>query len=312
MRGEIRNVVKISVLVFVILCTITISHLPIQGDVRIIMKGDILPRVYPEECKRFKWDENTQWTTCLRKNQYITDIIEETGIWEKDHIRIITEALKLYPKAAYLDIGCNVGPHVCLAATLTNRVFAVDPSKHNLAYIRQSLWLDGTENNVTLIHNVVSDKREELFPYTQDPHNQAWTVFLKKEEINGRKVDEPLMSVTLDQILDIIPVETIILKLDVEGSECKVLTNYLHKEKKDKFIPFIIMEWSHLQRNLIESLCPDLNRLIQGFVFSGYSPKIVQFNSSSLLPIKLSDLRRGEGRIPAENVLWVHKDTDNV
>jgi len=315
MRGKLRDIFKISILVFVILCTITISRFPLRGDVGIIFKDDSLPRVFPEECKRFgseRKGKTVYWTTCFRKNQFITDVVQEVGIWERDHVRIIAEALRIYPEAAYLDVGCNVGPHVCMAATITNKVYAVDPSRNNLAYIRQAVWLDGTENNVTLIHNVVSDKREELFPFTQDVHNQAWTVFLKEEEINGREVDEPLMSVTLQQILDIIPDQTIILKIDVEGAECKVLNEFLHKEKKDKFIPFIILEWSQLQRNQVKSLCPDLDYFIQGFVSSGYLPKEVHTNSSKLHPIELSDLRRDGNIVKAENVLWVHKDTQKI
>jgi len=85
----------------------------------------------------------------------------------------------------------------------------------------------------------------------------------------------------------------------VEGAECKVLSEYLNSEKpKSKFIPYIHMEWSHCGHNAF-GLCPDLNRLLQGFEKSGYRPVV---GGTAGQDISTDDNARWT------DILWRHKD----
>ena len=51
-------------------------------------------------------------------------------------------------------------------------------------------------------------------------------------------------------ILDSIASREIILKIDVEGYECKALQPEILQNKVGKFLPFIFMEWGQLPHNI--------------------------------------------------------------
>ena len=82
-----------------------------------------------------------------------------------------------------------------------------------------------------------SDKRGILYPYTPDPSNPGDTRMLRKEEgegeEGGEKKKEGVPAVLLQDILSSISSNTVILKLDVQGYECRV------REGLDRKYPFI-------------------------------------------------------------------------
>ena len=69
-----------------------------------------------------------------------------------------------------------------------------------------------------------SDERGLLYPYTPDPSNPGDTQMLREEELvkMGEKNMEGVPAVLLRDILSSISSNTVILKLDVQGYECKV------------------------------------------------------------------------------------------
>lgn len=69
-----------------------------------------------------------------------------------------------------------------------------------------------------------SDKRGLLYPYTPDPSNPGDTRMLREEELAkmGGKNMEGVPAVLLQDILSSISSNNVILKLDVQGYECKV------------------------------------------------------------------------------------------
>ena len=72
---------------------------------------------------------------------------------------------------------------------------------------------------------IFSDERGLLYPYTPDPSNPGDTRMLRKEEVErmgGLKIERGVPAVLLQDILSSIPSNTVILKLDVQGYECKV------------------------------------------------------------------------------------------
>jgi len=310
--GRLKNtVVTVALLIFLVLF-VSISHLPNSGFINIIAKDASLPRIYPDECVRIGIDENgkiTDWITCLRTGESVTETINMAGNWEEYVSKALANIFRLFPDAAYLDIGANIGPHVTMAAKYTNRVYAVDPSLENLAYIRHSLELEGTEDNVVLINNVISDSQTTLYPFQPDATNNAMVFFLPEEELRNKKKPNyahrsnngPMTTATFQQLLDVIPEQNIILKIDVEGSECKVLSDYMKKKDKDKYIPFIVMEWEHIKGN-DHGLCPDLDSLIQGFHDSGYYPFSVDLIQDSK-QISFSALK------DYNDIMWIHSAT---
>ena len=71
-------------------------------------------------------------------------------------------------------------------------------------------------------------------------------------------------------ILDSIASKEIILKIDVEGYECKALQPEILLNKVGKFIPFIFMEWGQLPQN--QMTCPQFQDWVKNFYAGGYVP----------------------------------------
>ena len=71
-------------------------------------------------------------------------------------------------------------------------------------------------------------------------------------------------------ILDSIASREIILKIDVEGYECKALQPEILQNKVGKFLPFIFMEWGQLPHNQLT--CPQFQDWVKNFYEGGYVP----------------------------------------
>ena len=94
-----------------------------------------------------------------------------------------------------------------------------------------------------------SDERGILFPYTPDPSNPGDTRMLRGQELKalegekksegekrtlgGEKKSEGVPAVLLQDLLSLISSNTVILKVDVQGYECRV------REGLDRKYPFI-------------------------------------------------------------------------
>ena len=82
-----------------------------------------------------------------------------------------------------------------------------------------------------------SDKRGILYPYTPDQSNPGDTRMLREEELRavqgGEKKREGVPAVLLQDLLSLISSNTVILKVDVQGYECRV------REGLDRKYPFI-------------------------------------------------------------------------
>ena len=55
-----------------------------------------------------------------------------------------------------------------------------------------------------------------------------------------------MSTATLARLVELAASNTVILKLDIEGYECRALAPFL-AGNHDVFIPYIFMEWDHIQ-----------------------------------------------------------------
>jgi FkbM family methyltransferase len=221
--------------------------------------------------------------------------------------------LNIYPDAAFLDVGSNIGIFVIMAATMGRSVYTVEPVISNLAFISASAKLVNTQKNITMINNAVSDENTVLIPWTKDSGNEANVLmytdeqFRKLSKEDQKRVDTPIKTVTLDQVLDQIHEETVVIKIDVEGFECKVLNHYFKSHNKKHFVPYIAIEWAWIEVDEIGTCPPDqLDLLIQNFESAGYKPffegpvkKVRQITNAELH----SGLKKNMGK---DNVVWIH------
>ena len=70
----------------------------------------------------------------------------------------------------------------------------------------------------------------------------------------------------MKDILETVESKEIILKIDIEGYECKALQPEILLNKVGKFIPFIMIEWFHLKKN------PVFSKWVKNFYDGGYIP----------------------------------------
>lgn len=161
----------------------------------------------------------------------------------------------------FLHLGANLGIYSLLAAQLRHsasdhrpeRVIAVDGAGDNLAYISHSLISNKISSPlVTLVHNAISDLSEPLYPVpgdqlpniVGDPNtNPGARQFLRRKEIGQRKIlGAPISPITMRNLFDAIPPATLIVKMDIQGHECRALRS-LGQFPASHPTPYIFMEW---------------------------------------------------------------------
>jgi hypothetical protein len=135
-----------------------------------------------------------------------------------------------------------------------------------------------------------------LFPVRDDPGNPGNTIIYTKKELlaagltesgptSSSQVDRnqvlvtvlpQLDSVTLAEILSTIPASTVIMKLDIEGYECRALQPDILLGRTGKSIPLIFLEWMWLPGRLTDDRegvpCPGYRDLLHLFHAGGYTP----------------------------------------
>merc|ERR1712126_463625 len=183
------------------------------------------------------------------------------------------KSLDMYPEAKFLDIGANVGMYTVMVAAMKRQVVAADPVLKNLALINSSLKKSNTSQYVTLVNNPISNEEELVYTINKWPTNPGATqlvpAHLMTDDLQQYIIGVPVHSVTLNHLIQFADAKEIILKIDVEGFECKILTPYLEKTVPNVFIPLIFMEFIHIQNNL-DNNCPDFKYMTDLLIDSGY------------------------------------------
>jgi hypothetical protein len=167
-----------------------------------------------------------------------------------------------------------------------------------------------------------SDVHTSLYPVQYDQGNQGNTRVFTKEElvsaginasVTSLQVDKSqkkvtalprINSVSLAEILDTVAASTVILKLDIEGYECRALQPHILLGSTGKRIPLIFLEWAWLPANDWDN-CPGYTKLIQLFHDGGYSayyPGSGPGGPGTLDPVPPAGLDK------AMDLVWVHTE----
>jgi len=173
--------------------------------------------------------------------------------YEEDLVNIWLSLINNYPEAIVLDFGSNIGVYTLASRIMGNKVIALDPDPENHALLFNSLVLNQKEEGTIQIRNAISNVYNE---YRKENTNYGIMDLVEKE----KKIDSssgqlsgawPIQSILLSDILDLVPKENIfIMKIDVQGFECRALTSYLKQKTKTKYLPYILMETEmHCKKN---------------------------------------------------------------
>ena len=85
-------------------------------------------------------------------------------------------------------------------------------------------------------------------PQAQHQNMAGATYLVSKESLDAGQykweevIGPPAVSTTTREIFDSIKADTVVIKIDVEGHECKALLPEILDQSTGKFVPYIFME----------------------------------------------------------------------
>ena len=153
------------------------------------------------------------------------------------------------------------------------------------------------------------------------------TYLVTKEDLDSGKykweevIGPQAVSVTTEDIFDSIDSDVVIIKIDVEGHECKVsflsfsmlnrsvlnvfflqaLQHQILDQSTGKYVPYIFMEWANLRLNRHHT-CDHYQQFMESFTSCGYSPH----ERETLVPMELST------HADWYDVVWIHRDAARI
>lgn len=147
-------------------------------------------------------------------------------IWEPMVARWIE--LHSNENTTYLDIGCNIGTHICVAnLSGVGEVFGFECDKNTYPKVINTIKINGWSN--TKIFNVAaSDKKKENLNFIKVVGNIGGS-YIQETHIGWEGATEKSLNINSDTIDNILPISKInpnnkiIVKIDVEGHEFEAL-----------------------------------------------------------------------------------------
>ena len=146
----------------------------------------------------------------------------------------------------------------------------------------------------------VSDVHETLVPVTDNSKNQGGTNLVKMG-LGVVASGPPVNTTTLQEVLDQSNSSTVVVKMDVEGMECRVLASI----PSHPYIPYILMEWMQVCVNYNNN-CPNLEALVIRLKEAGYTAWEV------VKKVALEQGKPGTWRPTMLDLIWQHKDAPNL
>ncbi|XP_023932210.1 uncharacterized protein LOC106153441 [Lingula anatina] len=199
---------------------------------------------------------------------YISGDIIKGHIFERMLVTHFQDLLISDPHMQFIDIGANIGVWSLNAANMGRQVLAVEPFFASYRRFQRSVILGHYENNVTLVTNPISNKREYV-TFKSTPGNKGGTSIIPISEMKIVPKDAPIVStITLNDLVSVIDFKfsRAFLKIDIEGNELKALAACEELLAKID-IPFIELEWDQIRKHTNETA-----ELVNRMSAKGYLP----------------------------------------
>ncbi|XP_060070150.1 uncharacterized protein LOC132550149 [Ylistrum balloti] len=192
-----------------------------------------------------------------RKDTWVSAALTRVETWEQNTTELISKILQAEADAALLDIGANIGVYTLTAAKLGFKVIAVEPLKINVQRICSSIHAGNFTKNVTIVRGALSNILQKV-NLGIVVNNVGGSFVLQgknakkaKSTLVTGKYQDIVWTSRLDDILQLpgIDFKKIIIKMDVEGYENKVLNGgqcFFDRVK----VPAVLMEWNYHKNSL--------------------------------------------------------------
>lgn len=172
----------------------------------------------------------------------ISKAVQRLGGYEIAYMTMIYDLMKKNPDATFVDIGANIGVFSLTAANAGNPVISVDCIKANVYRVCAAMKKAKYMDRVTVVHNAVSNKHENV-TLIRTKANVGGT-FIKNYEPSlhtSYQTNETINTILLEEILEIAPLKSVILKIDAEGAEADILAGG-EKFFKKVFVKYLLLE----------------------------------------------------------------------
>jgi FkbM family methyltransferase len=174
--------------------------------------------------------------------EYISRHIRANNSWEPLTTEVILELLKKnIPDTVFVDIGANIGYFSMLAASKNVPVIAFEPVEANYSLLKKSITENNFEHLIVSYKMPLSDKKEEVIINVSE--NNMGLCSTRKLLDYDFSYSEKHMSENLDNFFGINTSNNLIVKIDVEETEKKVLYGMENTMRSGK-VSHIIIEIS--------------------------------------------------------------------
>ncbi|KAK3084690.1 hypothetical protein FSP39_017578 [Pinctada imbricata] len=200
-------------------------------------------------------------------HDYISSQVNASHNFEPHIFETIYSCLKENGDMNLIDVGANIGIISLQAAVLGREVISIDAAKSNIQHICASAHENNAGGRIRLIHNAVSDIHTSV-SFVMGNDGEFGASFMDdknlrqdKIRMSGVKFDTQNLvtvdTVLLDDLLylpNIYDFKTVFIKLDIEGSEHKVLLG-ARKLFQKLSVRGVLMEWRwHVTRPVSKSI----------------------------------------------------------
>ena len=213
-----------------------------------------------------------------RNNDYISNQIEKIGSWEKEISINFLKGLQYYSdkkqlsknQVTVLDIGANLGWYTYLLSNAGYELISFEASHIN-DYILKKTFCLNQDSKVTIINKGIGFKEEKCL-LQHEPNNVGNGIILCGDNyqmsINSKEyLTENIEFTKLSNYIPYLSKKNLaLIKLDVEGSECKVINSGIELITK-YHVPFLLVE---LNVNLLKMQGTDIKTFLEIFINNGY------------------------------------------
>lgn len=193
-------------------------------------------------------------------DRMISSYVNDYGTWEQELLNETGYILSKKPHLTFVDVGCNLGTFTLFNAKLGIRVIAIDALKPALERLELSLIKGGLRENVTILLNAISDKREHVAVHVVKDNPGG--SYIEHNQTSG---DNSIHAIILDDIVSLVSSKSVFLKMDIEGNE------YIALKAASRFfqllnVEHVLMEWAFHRFN------PNGQYIIQFLLRNGMLP----------------------------------------
>ena len=187
------------------------------------------------------------------------------GVYERDETELFKKLLK--KGMVVVDVGAHIGYYTLIAARFVGeegKVFAFEPDPYNYSLLTKNIEVNGFRNVIPLRKAIFSETRKMKF--FLDKSN------LGKHSLSETNVDKcasiSIEATSLDGYFKNTDYKIDVIKIDVQGSEMKVLEGMTNIIKQNDNLKIITEFWPLGLRNSGSSPKNFLNKLEEyGFAF---------------------------------------------